>query len=123
MVEPPVYVMVASATPALPLIALPGQDMSFAMTVCAARPNRVYTLLESPVIGKMESGANGDVVWRCGNAGIPTGAVPDSSLLGAPPALAAVAGARVKAIPSCVVSLFWCWLLYCRLVRPTGTIS
>ena len=44
-------------------LSLPAQDVSFAMTVYAARPNQVYSLLESPMTGRIENGVSGDVVW------------------------------------------------------------
>jgi len=45
-------------------LTLPAQDITLNMTLCQARPNRVYTLLESAVTGKIESGVNGEVAWE-----------------------------------------------------------
>jgi hypothetical protein len=44
-------------------LTLPAQDISFALTAYGARPNKVYTVLESDVMGKIESGADGEIAW------------------------------------------------------------
>jgi hypothetical protein len=44
-------------------IELLGQDIKLAFTICAARPNKVYSHVSSQVTGTMESGSNGEVVW------------------------------------------------------------
>ena len=41
-----------------------GQNIVLKMTVYAARPNLVYSLIESDVTGKIESGCDGSVVWE-----------------------------------------------------------
>jgi hypothetical protein len=42
-------------------MSISGVDMD--MTIYAAEPNLLYTVLESDMIGKMESGCNGEVAW------------------------------------------------------------
>ena len=41
-----------------------GQGLKMSLTVYAARPNLVYSVLESEAIGKVESGTDGAVVWE-----------------------------------------------------------
>ena len=45
-------------------IDIPSQGMKLSMAIYAARPNRLYSIIESDVIGKMEKGISGDVVWE-----------------------------------------------------------
>jgi hypothetical protein len=45
-------------------LTLPAQDLTFAVTLYQARPNQQYTLLESPITGKIESGVHGEVAWE-----------------------------------------------------------
>ncbi len=41
-----------------------GTGMKLDMTVYQARPNKSYSIVESAVTGKMESGSDGDIVWE-----------------------------------------------------------
>ncbi len=52
-------------------LTLPAQDITLAMTLYQARPNRLYTRLESEVTGIIESGVNGDVAWESSAMGGP----------------------------------------------------
>lgn len=45
-------------------IDLPAQGLKFPTTIYAAKPNKMYTLMESEAFGKMEKGTDGDVVWE-----------------------------------------------------------
>ena len=41
-----------------------GQGLQFSLTIHGARPNKMYTLMESEAFGKMERGTDGEVVWE-----------------------------------------------------------
>lgn len=41
-----------------------GQGIQASLTIYNAKPNRMYTLLESDSLGKIEKGTDGDVVWE-----------------------------------------------------------
>jgi hypothetical protein len=41
-----------------------GSGLKLQMTAYAARPNKNYSLVESPAIGKIEQGTDGNVVWE-----------------------------------------------------------
>ena len=41
-----------------------GQGLKFSMTIYTAKPNKMYSLVESEVYGKIEKGTDGDVVWE-----------------------------------------------------------
>lgn len=43
---------------------LAGQGIKLSLTVYSAKPNLVYTVIESDVTGKIEGGTNGNVVWE-----------------------------------------------------------
>jgi hypothetical protein len=43
---------------------LPAQQIAFAVTLVQARPNLVHSVMESPLIGKVESGSDGIVAWE-----------------------------------------------------------
>jgi hypothetical protein len=43
---------------------IPSQGMEFKVTIWSARPNRMYTVIESAMLGKIEKGVCGDVVWE-----------------------------------------------------------
>jgi outer membrane lipoprotein-sorting protein len=45
-------------------LTLPGQEVSFDVTVYTARPNLMYTVVESPLTGKIENGVDGEVAWE-----------------------------------------------------------
>lgn len=45
-------------------LTLPAQEMSFVVTIYAARPNLVYMVLDSPQLGKSENGVNGEIAWE-----------------------------------------------------------
>ena len=45
-------------------MSIPLQGMTFNVTVWSARPNNAYTLIESDMLGKIEKGVSGDVVWE-----------------------------------------------------------
>jgi outer membrane lipoprotein-sorting protein len=44
-------------------VEIAAQGLKLDMTIYAAKPNRMYTLLESDLTGKVEQGCDGDVVW------------------------------------------------------------
>lgn len=44
-------------------MSITAQNLELATTSYAAKPNKVYTLVESDVIGKNEEGSNGKVTW------------------------------------------------------------
>ena len=41
-----------------------GQGLKFSMTIYAARPNKMYTLMESEAFGKIEKGTDGELAWE-----------------------------------------------------------
>jgi hypothetical protein len=41
-----------------------GQNIKFSMTIYAARPNKLYAVLESEALGKTEKGSDGEVAWE-----------------------------------------------------------
>jgi len=41
-----------------------GQGLSLDMTIYMARPNKIYTLIESDMIGKVEKGTDGETAWE-----------------------------------------------------------
>jgi hypothetical protein len=43
---------------------LVNQGIQASLTIYNAKPNRVYTLLESDALGKIEKGTDGDIVWE-----------------------------------------------------------
>jgi hypothetical protein len=43
---------------------IPAQGMKFSVTIWSARPNRAYSVIESDMLGKIEKGVSGDVVWE-----------------------------------------------------------
>lgn len=43
---------------------IPAQGIKADLTVYAARPNKLYTLLESDAFGKIEKGTDGEVAWE-----------------------------------------------------------
>ncbi len=43
---------------------IPAQGMTFTITMWSARPNQVYSVIENAMIGKIEKGVSGDVVWE-----------------------------------------------------------
>lgn len=43
---------------------LQAQGIKMTFKVWSAKPNLIYTIVESDMMGKMESGCNGDVVWE-----------------------------------------------------------
>jgi len=43
---------------------IPAQGLKADLTVYGARPNKLYTLLESDVLGKIEKGTDGKVAWE-----------------------------------------------------------
>ena len=45
-------------------LSIPAQGMTFNITMWSARPNQVYSTIENAMIGKMEKGVSGDVVWE-----------------------------------------------------------
>lgn len=45
-------------------LSIPAQGMSFSITMWSAKPNKVYSVIENDMIGKMEKGVSGDVVWE-----------------------------------------------------------
>jgi hypothetical protein len=45
-------------------LSIPLQGMTFNVTVWSARPGNAYTLIESDMLGKIEKGVSGDVVWE-----------------------------------------------------------
>jgi len=45
-------------------LSIPAQGMTFTITMWSARPNQVYSLIENAMIGKIEKGVSGDVVWE-----------------------------------------------------------
>jgi hypothetical protein len=44
-------------------VTLPAQQISFTVTLTQARPDLVRTVMESPAIGRIESGSDGAVAW------------------------------------------------------------
>ncbi len=40
-----------------------GAGVKLSLTICQARPNKSYTVVESPATGKIESGTDGEVAW------------------------------------------------------------
>jgi len=45
-------------------LSIPAQGMTFTITMWSARPNQVYSVIENAMIGKIEKGVSGDVVWE-----------------------------------------------------------
>jgi outer membrane lipoprotein-sorting protein len=45
-------------------MAIAAAGVKVSLTVYHARPNKAYTIMESSVTGKIESGTNGEVVWQ-----------------------------------------------------------
>ncbi|MCK4549481.1 MAG: hypothetical protein KAU49_04905, partial [Candidatus Krumholzibacteria bacterium] len=45
-------------------LSISAQGMTFNITMWSARPNQVYSIIENDMIGKMEKGVSGDVVWE-----------------------------------------------------------
>ena len=45
-------------------LSIPAQGMTFNITMWSARPNQAYSMIENAMIGKMEKGVSGDVVWE-----------------------------------------------------------
>ncbi len=45
-------------------LSIPAQGMDFNITMWSAKPNQVYSTIENAMIGKMEKGVSGDVVWE-----------------------------------------------------------
>lgn len=45
-------------------LTIPAHGIEGTLDVYIAKPNKMYTLLEASMIGKVESGSNGDVVWE-----------------------------------------------------------
>jgi len=45
-------------------LSIPLQGMTFNVTIWSARPNAAYTLIESDMLGRIEKGVSGDVVWE-----------------------------------------------------------
>jgi hypothetical protein len=43
-----------------------GQGIKFSMTSYAARPNKMYAVMESETFGKIEKGSDGQVAWELG---------------------------------------------------------
>jgi hypothetical protein len=43
---------------------IPAQGLKADLTVYSARPNKMYTLLESDALGKIEKGTDGEVAWE-----------------------------------------------------------
>ncbi|HUU98929.1 MAG TPA: hypothetical protein VM487_24625 [Phycisphaerae bacterium] len=41
-----------------------GQGLKFSMTIYAARPDKMYAVMESEAFGKIEKGTDGEVVWE-----------------------------------------------------------
>jgi hypothetical protein len=46
------------------MIEMVGSGIKFDVTIYAAAPNKMYSLLESKELGKIEKGIDGDVVWE-----------------------------------------------------------
>jgi hypothetical protein len=45
-------------------IEISGEGIKLSSTMYQARPDKSYTVIESPDTGKMESGSDGNVVWE-----------------------------------------------------------
>jgi len=45
-------------------LTMPGQGLELGLTIHAARPNRVYTVIEGEAVGTIEKGSDGEVVWE-----------------------------------------------------------
>ncbi len=43
---------------------IPSQGMTFDLTIWAARPHNLYSIVENPALGRIEKGVSGDVVWE-----------------------------------------------------------
>ena len=53
-------------------VSLPKAKIRLTQTAWAQRPNKSYSLLESPVLGKIESGCDGSTVWERSDEGGPS---------------------------------------------------
>jgi len=52
-------------------VTLPAQQITLALTRYSAQPGQVYVRMESPLVGKIESGVSGEVAWELSTMGGP----------------------------------------------------